>query len=229
MVDTKLLNKLNTFVLTDAEKIAKKHHLSLQQVYAADNFAVASDGMRVAVIYNTEDHELNHTFGNDMDMAISFLKANKHSRYEKHQVTFIRKDLIDVLKEQIKFIKDKAKAEHKITIHSNEIHTRLNINPDTFKMEIYSITKYGYNKGNRCEDSYYKIRSENNTLEIDFFQDRYYIKENITIAFTTQFLLDFLNFFTGCRELTIYTDGDEQHEITCEVKDREQLLLPVRI
>ena len=214
------IDKLKKFVLL--EETDDKMKKPLQEIHTTEEFSVASNSYIVAIIYNSEDHGLNHTFGNVMDSILSIVKKSHNSVDEKYQIIFNRKELLDLVTEQFKELKALVKIEEKkITLHENEAIARFDIDCNNLKMYVQTYTKVKYG------GTGYAITGKD--IDVDFKQSRWKALSSWKSGYDSQNLLDTLKFMTGYEQITFYAREKSIDPVRCEEVDREIFLLPFRI
>ena len=214
------IDKLKKFVLQ--EETDDKAKKPLQEIHTTEEFSVASNSYMVAIIYNSEDHGLNHTFGNVMDSILSIVKKSHNSAYDDYQIIFNRKELLDLVTEQFKELKALVKQkEKKIMLHENKAITRFDIDCNNLKMHVQTYTKVKYGGTGYI--------GTGQDIDVDFKQYRWKALNSWKSGYNSQYLLDTLKFMTGYEQLTFYAGEKRFDPIRCEEVDREMFLFPVRI
>jgi hypothetical protein len=231
------LDKLKPFQLQQSQfdtykEEDKERYKPLLDIHTTPDFSIASNSYMAAVIYNTEDHDLNYTFGNSLDMATTLIKANHNYVSERVNCKIIlnRKEILEAIIGQFKALKALVKEKHNITIYNNETTTHISIDCENFKVHLTTETKDKYLDKKLSSNCGYTCAVSNQPdLECDFIQPEVGINiEEYKINFNTKYLIDFLNFMTGYDYITITTIGSPVSPIFCEKIDREVVLFPIR-
>jgi hypothetical protein len=221
------VDKLNPFVYQGEAK--GELYNSLKEIHTTDNFSIASDATRLAIIYNSTDHELKYTpFGDGMDTIISALQFERNRCYDPFRITTRRKLLLDAVQTQVKELKQIIKKEVKEEITRDSLAettmtTKVIANFDDCKLHVYT---YSYYKDKHHMD--YTI-TDHPELNIDVEKPGYPNISEWKIAFNTQYLIDLLKFFVWYDTITLITNGSSVTGVRCEGDDREAMLLPKRV
>ncbi|HZK71209.1 MAG TPA: hypothetical protein VFD03_06785 [Clostridia bacterium] len=214
------IDKLNKFVLQEGTDSKMKK--PLQEIHTTEEFSVASNSYMVAIVYNSEDHGLNHTFGDCMDSILSIVKKSHNSAYDDYQIIFNRKELLDLVTEQFRKLKALVKQEQKkITLHENEAITRIDIDCNNHKMYVQTYTKVKYG------GTGYVVTGQD--IDVGFKQSKWKALNSWKSGYSSQYLLDTLKFMTGYEQLTFYARERSINPVRCEEVDREMFLLPFHI
>ena len=211
------LDKLNPFILV--EEKPEPLYKSLLELHTADNFSIASNGHLAAIIYHSEDHNLNYTFGDSMDTIVSAIKYNHNRADEDYKITIDRKLLLDSIKAQFKEVKALVKESHKEVLHKFEATTRITADYETYKFYIYTDTD--------LRDIHYRkyTITEQPEMNIDVTKTRKKL-ENCTALYNTKYLIEFLTFMAGYDQITINIGGGAATGLRCAELDREIILMP---
>lgn len=228
------IDKLKSFVLKEDEYnlSPEQHHKELLQIYTTDNFSIASNGHMVAVIYNSEDHNLNYTFGHGMDVITSLLtRYHNEDLISNCQIIFNRQLVLDAIKQQFQILKLQFKEKYKKTITELDCITKFYIDCQQFKLHIMTYNVNLYNKqAKKIVSTREFIIKEQPEIGVDFIQPNKYKATQLKTwfsAYNTKYILDYLKFMDNCEHITLITGGSSVQPIRSEEQDREILLLPV--
>jgi len=227
------INKLNPFILQVLqEENPKDMFKPLLQIYTADSFSIASNGYIAAVIYNSEDHDLNFTFGDCMDTIVSLFKSGHNNRYNHidYQIVLNRKEVLENIEQQFKNIKFQIKEKYKICIKESDATTRVEIDCETNKLYLATSNGNIINKKDVLVAKYGEFSvTEQPNINIDFIESKYNKLNTWESAYNTKYIIDLLNFMAGYDKITLWTGGRAVQNIRCEEQDREIILMPVRV
>lgn len=219
-------DSLEKFVYS-GDTLGLKRYEELSYVHTGDNFSIASNEVMAAVIYHSEleNHGLNYTFGDSMDVVTSVIKIcrNEVSNKVNLKITFNTKEVLNKIKSQFKELKLKAKETYNIKISEGETFVKLYAD-----LKDNKLTTSVETRDKITNKMTYLTVSDLDSIDITNDKWKYTNQEEYNVCLNTKYFVDYLNFMKDYKEITINTIGNEITPIHSEKKDREVLLLPVK-
>ena len=234
MKNENITKKLTNVLCIDS---SKPHHKSMSQIHTNSTISLACDGYRAGIYFNNnnarnykyEDLALTDNLANTISTSV--IKNFNYSSF----IYINRKQIKQILSTQLDSVKCQYKGQYNYRHDQIVTTTKLYLDVSTMQIGLSTesmITKF--NTNNITNNKYSNIpvvqkltfKSENENQSLPFkIEIPYQLPNNLELTFTTQYLLDLINFHTE-DQLDIMMYDSNITPIMSIQDDRLMLLLP---